>query len=144
MNVNQIKTATTQELVAEYNRLTGKSIKKFSSRAAGESQVERALRAAAPEKKTAQKPKREPRQPGAANRAAAVAATWTDPAVRTARSTHHAVRVVGKGVFPSTAKAFAALGLPKKLIISTRLKIVREGRARVNEYEFKQHDTNAD
>jgi len=34
-----VKKATTAELVAEYNRLSGKSIKKFSSRAAGEKQV---------------------------------------------------------------------------------------------------------
>ena len=34
-----LKTATTKQLVAEYNRLTGKNIKKFSSRAAGEKQV---------------------------------------------------------------------------------------------------------
>lgn len=33
---------TTAELVAEYNELTGKSIKKFSSRAAGEKQVQNA------------------------------------------------------------------------------------------------------
>ena len=33
------KHATTPELVAEYNRLSGKTIKKFSSRAAGEKQV---------------------------------------------------------------------------------------------------------
>jgi len=36
---------TTAELVAEYNELTGKSIKKFSSRAAGEKQVEAARKA---------------------------------------------------------------------------------------------------
>ena len=33
---------TTSEMVAEYNTLTGKSIKKFSSRAAGESQLAKA------------------------------------------------------------------------------------------------------
>lgn len=37
-----IKDMTTAELVAEYNALTSKSIKKFSSRAAGEKQVEKA------------------------------------------------------------------------------------------------------
>lgn len=34
-----VKSATTAELVAKYNQLTGKAIKKFSSRAAGEKQV---------------------------------------------------------------------------------------------------------
>lgn len=34
-----VKELTTPELIAEYNRLTGKSIKRFSSRPAGEKQV---------------------------------------------------------------------------------------------------------
>lgn len=40
---------TTQEMIAEYNKLTGKNIKKFSSRAAGEAQLAKA-RAATPKK----------------------------------------------------------------------------------------------
>jgi hypothetical protein len=36
---SEIKSATTTELVEYYNKITGKSIKKFSSRAAGETQV---------------------------------------------------------------------------------------------------------
>lgn len=46
---------TTAEMVAEYNTLTGKSIKKFSSRAAGESQLAKVRAAAsttAPNKET--------------------------------------------------------------------------------------------
>jgi rRNA maturation protein Nop10 len=46
---------TTAEMVAEYNTLTGKSIKKFSSRAAGESQLAKARAEAsttAPKKET--------------------------------------------------------------------------------------------
>ena len=39
MNANQISALTTSELVSLYNEKTGKSIKKFSSRAAGEKQV---------------------------------------------------------------------------------------------------------
>lgn len=35
----EIKTMSTAEMVAEYNELTGKAIKKFSSRAAGERQL---------------------------------------------------------------------------------------------------------
>ena len=37
--MKQIAAMTTNEMVAEYNTLTGKSIKKFSSRAAGEKQL---------------------------------------------------------------------------------------------------------
>lgn len=49
MKKNQIATATTAELVAAYNALTGKNIKKFSSRAAGEKQVAAAFDQFAPE-----------------------------------------------------------------------------------------------
>lgn len=43
MKIEEIKSASTAALVAEYNRLTGKTIKKFSSRVAGEKQVEAAI-----------------------------------------------------------------------------------------------------
>ena len=43
---SEIADATTDVLVATYNALTGKAIKKFSSRAAGERQVEMAMLAA--------------------------------------------------------------------------------------------------
>jgi len=46
--MNTIANMTTAEMVAEYNALTGKSIKKFSSRAAGEKQLT-AVRAAQPQ-----------------------------------------------------------------------------------------------
>jgi len=41
--VSEIKTAKTADLVATYNSLTGKSIKKFSDRATGEKQVAKEL-----------------------------------------------------------------------------------------------------
>lgn len=44
--VSQIDTATTAQLVNTYNKLTGKTIKKFSSREAGKRQVEMAMLAA--------------------------------------------------------------------------------------------------
>ena len=44
----EIKNMSTAEMVAEYNELTGKAIKKFSSRAAGERQLAAARAAAAP------------------------------------------------------------------------------------------------
>lgn len=43
---NAIPAASTADLIATYNALTGKSIKKFSSRAAGEVQVSNAILAA--------------------------------------------------------------------------------------------------
>lgn len=43
--MKQIAEMTTAEMVAEYNILTGKSIKKFSSRAAGEKQLAKAREA---------------------------------------------------------------------------------------------------
>lgn len=50
--MNTIANMTTAEMVAEYNALTGKSIKKFSSRAAGEKQLA-AVRAAQPQQEPA-------------------------------------------------------------------------------------------
>lgn len=44
ITLKSITTAATAELVAAYNELTGKAIKKFSSRAAGEKQVAAALK----------------------------------------------------------------------------------------------------
>ena len=43
----EIKTMSTAEMIAEYNELTGKAIKKFSSRAAGERQLAAARAAVA-------------------------------------------------------------------------------------------------
>lgn len=43
MTPEQVKALSTAELIAKYNALTNKSIKKFSSRAAGERQVLAAL-----------------------------------------------------------------------------------------------------
>lgn len=45
MSPEQVRALKTPELVTLYNRLTGKSIKKFSSRATGEKQVIKALAA---------------------------------------------------------------------------------------------------
>lgn len=61
--MKNIADMTTSEMVAEYNALTGKSIKKFSSRAAGEKQLANA-RAANPQttpvqEKTMAKPKKQ-------------------------------------------------------------------------------------
>lgn len=50
---NPIAEMTTAEMVAEYNLLTGKSIKKFSSRAAGEQQLAKARELLAVAKQTA-------------------------------------------------------------------------------------------
>lgn len=48
MNEDQIKAATTAELIALYNKLTNKNIKKFSSRATGETQLTKLLKANEP------------------------------------------------------------------------------------------------
>lgn len=48
MTPEQIRALKTPELVALYNRLTGKSIKKFASRAAGEKQTIKAQASSSP------------------------------------------------------------------------------------------------
>ena len=55
---------TTAEMVAEYNTLTGKSIKKFSSRAAGEQQLAKARELLAVAKQTATVAVQPAQQPG--------------------------------------------------------------------------------
>jgi hypothetical protein len=51
MNIEDVATAPTSELVKEYNEQTGKSIKKFSDRATAERKVKEVLPASPKEKK---------------------------------------------------------------------------------------------
>lgn len=174
---NTIAKLTTSGLVALYNELTGKEIKKFQDRATAERRV---AEVATPEalmrisycphcaghsssqtmagkegtikgdqyllchecgvEYHVQTGALYKSRAASADRGAGIAASWTDPAVREARSARYAVVVAGKGQFKSVAKAFSALGLPAKLIIKTRGELVSEGRATVGEYKFRIAD----
>jgi hypothetical protein len=62
MNTKLIADMTTAEMVAEYNLLTGKSIKKFSSRAAGEQQLTKARELAQQTATVAVQPAAQPKE----------------------------------------------------------------------------------
>lgn len=132
MNID-VKTATTAELVSAYNLLTGKAIKKFSSRAAGEKQVTAALangRAKPAASTEAAKPKRERAAPKpkktATERAEAIAKSWKDPKVAKARAIRTNVSVDGTA-YRSVATAFKALKLPAEKMLKFRMELKASG-----------------
>lgn len=134
-----IKSMSTAELVAEYNKLTGKSIKKFSSRQAGEQQVANA-RVSTDLKNgrehAVEKSSKQPKQHKAAGNAAeAIADSWKNKGVAAARSTKNKVKVGGE-VYRSVAAAFEALKLPMSKHIAFRAKLKQQGRATFEGHTF--------
>jgi len=138
-----VKTATTAELIAKYNELTGKNIKKFSSREAGEKQVLKAMDAAAAantgvrvirisdipaaqlkQQKTVKQPKT--KQPKVAkepsDRGAAIAASWKDPKVAAKRAERTHVKASDQ-IYRSVREAFEQLGLPLSKHIKFRMSL---------------------
>jgi len=126
-------------LVAEYNRLTGKNIKKFSSRKAAERQVAsartgkilpltNAVEGKPEPKKAKAKPKtkvseKEMRE----HMSAATKKTWKDEAVAKKRAQRHGVNVEGKH-YRSVAAAFTALRLPMGRHIPFRMELKKTKR----------------
>lgn len=158
-----VKKATTSELVAEYNRLSGKSIKKFSSRAAGEKQVSaliakapkallrQALPAKAEAKPAATKPAEAPRAAKSkedkvpANRSESIRRSWSVMTTNIARCARHNVEVHEEGRkaetlqgYRSTLAAFNALKLPTGTVIRFRMALKAAGK-NVFEHDGKKH-----
>lgn len=129
-----VKVATTRQLVQEYNRLTGKSITKFSSRAAGERQVQALidkLTKEAPKPLPKKKPKTKANTKTPADRSEAIRKSWADRAVHDARSTrtHVLVAVDGsKTEYRSTLDAFKKLGFPLGSHIKFRMELKAAGK----------------
>lgn len=129
--MKSVKEMTTAELVEEYNKIRGKSIKKFSSRAAGEAQV---LAARKDAKGTLEAVKSlstgesagTPRQ-SSANRSQSTAESWKDKKVAASRKERTAVRVGGE-TYRSVAAAFSELKLPMKSVIPFRLALKKDER----------------
>ena len=131
MNTN---TATTAELIAKYNELTGKSIKKFSSRAAGEKQVLAAMDKKAHaatgvtvvrvQQVVQEKPvvRSEAKAEKNSVRSEAIRRSWDDYSVKQARSARHHVKVSGK-IYRSVKQAFEELGLPLNKHIKFRMEL---------------------
>ncbi len=94
-----IKAMSTPDLVAAYNTLTGKSIKKFASRAAGERQVLKADGHEVPKAspRAVQRTKKRAARKVAENGelSAAITKSWKDPRVAKARAKRHGVMCEG-------------------------------------------------
>lgn len=130
-----IKDMTTAEMLCEYNVLTGKSVKKFASRAAGEKQLAAARAAeAAAKQPPKEEPKKVPLVKAAPNvnpdtgssRGEAIAASWKKESVRAARSVRSRVVVDGTE-YRSVAAAFQELDLPMKLHVKFRADLKAAG-----------------
>lgn len=139
--MKNIDDMTIKEMVAEYNALTGKSIKKFASRAAGEKQLAKARKAmkdglkASPE--VIEKVKKMPKvNVGKRSIAEGVADTWTDPHVAAKRSERHGVIVNGTTQYRSVRAAFLDLGLPMKDHIKFRINLKAKGKLTYDKYDF--------
>jgi hypothetical protein len=140
-----VKLAQTSQLVAEYNRLTGKSIKKFSSRAAGEKQVQVLLDKLTASDQLAVVPKKKPKTKAntkiPADRSEAIRKSWSDKATHDARSQRTQVSVAFNGtktVYRSTSAAFKALELPMGSHIKFRMALKAEG-SKVFEHDGKNY-----
>lgn len=137
----EVKLASTAQLVAEYNRLTGKSIKKFSSRAAGEKQVQALIDKLTASDQLAVVPKKKPKTQAntkvPADRSAAISKSWSKRETHDARSSRTQVSVAFNGektIHRSTAAAFKALKLPMGSHIKFRMALKAEG-SKVFEHE---------
>lgn len=127
--MTDINKLSTKDLVARYNELTGKTIKKFSSRSAGEKQVAALIKKLSPS--TAQKAPAKPKAPKTdkpvdADRSAAIAKSWEDPAVAAKRAERNSVKA-GNKVYRSVKQAFEDLGLPLQKHIKFRMELKSVG-----------------
>lgn len=137
MTTINVTTAKTSELVAFYNAHAAKPVTKFADRKTAERRVSELLATLKPAKAVkapkAQKP--------AADRSAAIAASWTDKRVAAARATRHAVRVTdprgGQGSYKSVREAFMVLALPLGQHIKFRGALKQAGKGEFSGFQFK-------
>lgn len=148
--VFDVKTATTKALIEFYNSKTGKSIKKFSSRAAGEKQCAALLDKDDGTKRPANplsaqveslvkhntSARTESAKPASkVSRSKAIAASWSDPATCAARSEKHHV-MVGAVEYRSVKDAFEKLGLPLGKHIKFRAELKAKGKHTLDGHVF--------
>lgn len=128
-----INEMTTAEMVAEYNVLTGKNIKKFSSRAAGEKQLAKARSEVSSTSQVAAKRARRDnvkiyKAPAkSVNRSKSISESWNNPEVAAKRARRDSVKVSGVGVFRSVLEAFKSLNLPQSKHIKFRMALKQVG-----------------
>ena len=154
--MKSVSEMTTAELLNEYNTRTSKAVKKFSSRAAAERQVnslrtielfksgaatskavasiaEKATRVVTAHKVEFAKRPKKVVVSGA--RSAAISDTWKDKKVAAARSLRSNVKVNGTE-YKSVLKAFVALGLPVNKHIKFRGDLKAAGKAEFAGHKF--------
>lgn len=152
MTLQIITEMTTSEMVAEYNLLTGKSIKKFSDRKTGERQLTSARQMAETKKLLAGKPakgeveapapvakkEKKPASPrvNIDGRSAAIKLSWINKDTAEKRASHHKVSVGGV-VYRSVKEAFEKLGLPLEKHIKFRMELKEKGKAVFEGHHFK-------
>lgn len=134
-NIADMKTA---EILAEYNGLTGKNVKKFSSRKAGEKQLT-AARAAKPHSNGTPAATNGDIQPKNKKRSAAQRESWNDAKVAKKRAQRDGVHVTGVGDFKSVKAAFIAQRLPLGKHIPFRALLKKEGTANFEHNDKKIH-----
>lgn len=139
---------STAEILAEYNKLTGKATKRFADRATGEKQLAKARaetpakgskpHAASPfaglVKEDVKKPQKAPSKPEPkdATRSAAIKDSWGDSDIAWKRSQRNNVTVSageGKVQYKSVLAAFTTLGLPASKHIKFRMELKAKGTA---------------
>lgn len=164
MNTINPRAATTAELVAFYNAHSNAApVKKFQDRATAERRVTallaelrftppthaeyaecRDLAHAIPPNPLAERNPERLSLPellkrdgsAAAGRGGAIAASWSDPTVKAARSKRDRVVVEGVGEFRSVKEAFLALGLPLAKHIKFRVALKADGERYYSGHNF--------
>ena len=129
---------TTAEMVAEYNTLTGKSIKKFSSRAVGDSQLAKA-RAEASTTEHTQDGKIYKAPPKSMLRSKAISESWASEKIAKKRARRDNVAVEGVGTFRSVHEAFKKLNLPLNQHIKFRMALKQDGNGVFETGDKKYH-----
>jgi len=135
-NLPEIKVMSTKDLVKEYNERTGKTVKKFSTRAVGERMVAEArVKSGLIDKVSPSIPEIKPGTPIEAplpkklsNRSDAIARTWTVKAVADKRAKRDGV-TVDSHFYKSVLAAFKFLGLPQEKHIKFRMELKATGEA---------------
>jgi hypothetical protein len=137
MTALNISAATMPQLVAFYNKQTGKAIKKFETLEIARKRVS-ALKASSDRRPTASasKPKKAKRATPVTQeeRAKAISKSWADPKVAAKRKERHGVRVAGVE-YKSVGDAFRQLRLPMEKHVKFRQDLKANG----DRLKFQDH-----
>jgi hypothetical protein len=126
--MQEVQAAPTPDLIAFYNKKTGKNLKRFANR---ETAVQR-VAALLPARRPTPMPKK---QPTGSTISEAVKKSWGVPEVAAARRKRDAVIVAGER-YKSVREAFRQLNLPDSKHIAFRGELKAKGKAEVQGYKF--------